>query len=177
LATLLGPTYHIIEEGMSGRTTLWEDPMEGYTCGRDYLIPCLKSHKPLDWVILMLGTNDLQRKYRLSAREIADGVGVLVKLILQSECGPDGVAPQVLVVCPPPLGALQGFFVDLFAGASQTSQQLAREYARIAQLYHVPFLEAGQVAHFSLLDGLHLEAPQHETLARAIAALLLQEAR
>ena len=53
----LGSDYAIIEEGLSGRTTVWDDPLEGYKNGKTYLSPCLNSHKPLDLVIIMLGTN------------------------------------------------------------------------------------------------------------------------
>ena len=36
------------------------------------------SHKPLDVVAIMLGTNDLKQRFGKSAWEIAEGVGVLV---------------------------------------------------------------------------------------------------
>ena len=58
--------YLVIEEGLNGRTTVWDDPIEGYKNGKEYLIPCLETHKPLDLVIIMLGTNDL--KVRFSVR-------------------------------------------------------------------------------------------------------------
>lgn len=173
LQAMLGPTYYILEEGMSGRTTLWDDPIEGYTNGRDYLIPCLKSHKPVDLVMLMLGTNDLQRKYRLSAREIADSAAVLVKTIQQSECGPNGGRPQVLLICPPPLGRLQGFFIEVFGGSEATSYLLADEYARVAQLRACHFLDAGQIIESSPVDGLHFDAPDHQKLAHALAKWVL----
>ena len=55
----LGEDYYVIEEGLSGRTTLWDDPIEEHKNGKKYLLPCLDSQKPVDLVILMLGTNDL----------------------------------------------------------------------------------------------------------------------
>jgi lysophospholipase L1-like esterase len=64
----LGQDYHIIEEELNGRTTVWDDPFNGgYKNGMEYLIPCLGSHKPLDLVILFLGTNDLKTRFSLSA--------------------------------------------------------------------------------------------------------------
>lgn len=60
----LGSTYHVIEEGLNGRTTVWDDPTEGkHKNGLTYLIPCLETHAPIDLVILMLGTNDLKPKF------------------------------------------------------------------------------------------------------------------
>ena len=51
----------VIEEGLNGRTTVWDDPIEGYKSGKEYLIPCIETHKPIDIVVLWLGTNDLKK--------------------------------------------------------------------------------------------------------------------
>jgi len=56
----LGAVIMSFEEGLGGRTTVWEDPIEGHKNGKEYLIPCLATHSPLDLVIIMLGTNDLK---------------------------------------------------------------------------------------------------------------------
>ena len=50
----LGEDYYVIEEGLSGRTTLWDDPIEEHKNGKTYLFPCLESHSPIDLVVLML---------------------------------------------------------------------------------------------------------------------------
>ena len=55
--------YEIIEEGLNGRTTVWDDPIEGFKNGSLQLPPCLESQKPLDLVVLMLGTNDLKARF------------------------------------------------------------------------------------------------------------------
>jgi lysophospholipase L1-like esterase len=94
----LGEGYEIIEEGLCGRTTVWDDPIEGYKSGKEYLIPCLETHKPIDLVVIMLGTNDLKRRFSLSALDIANGAGVLVDIVLKSSAGPDEGAPKVLVL-------------------------------------------------------------------------------
>ena len=41
LRRALGDGYLIVEEGLNGRTTVWDDPIEGYKSGKEYLIPCL----------------------------------------------------------------------------------------------------------------------------------------
>jgi lysophospholipase L1-like esterase len=38
----------------------------------------LETHKPLDLVIILLGTNDLKMRFSVSAYDIANGVGELV---------------------------------------------------------------------------------------------------
>mgnify|MGYP001272416558 CR=1 FL=1 len=79
LARELGKGWHIIEEGLSGRTTVHDDPIEGaLKNGRTYLRPCLMSHAPLDLVIIMLGTNDLKARFSQPASEVAMGIGCLI---------------------------------------------------------------------------------------------------
>ncbi|MCL1979506.1 MAG: GDSL-type esterase/lipase family protein, partial [Proteobacteria bacterium] len=91
---VLGHGWEVIEEGLGGRTTVWDDPIEGYKNGRDYLIPCLESHRPLDLVVLLLGTNDLKQRFSLSAYDVAQGAGVLVRVVQASQAGRQGRAPQ-----------------------------------------------------------------------------------
>ncbi len=78
LQAALGEGYRVIEEGLNGRTTVHDDPIEGvYKNGKHYLIPCLESHRPLDLVIMMLGTNDLKMRFSLPPSDIARGVEAL----------------------------------------------------------------------------------------------------
>ena len=52
LQILLGSDDYVIEEGMGGRTTVWDDPLEPNRNGLSALPIALLSHKPLDLVIL-----------------------------------------------------------------------------------------------------------------------------
>ncbi len=68
----LGEGYWVIEEGLGGRTTVRDDPIEGaHKNGRAYLRACLESHKPIDLMTIMLGTNDLKARFAASASDIA----------------------------------------------------------------------------------------------------------
>jgi lysophospholipase L1-like esterase len=102
----LGEEYEAIVEGLPARTIIWKDPIEGYKSGKDHLIPCLESHQPLGLVIILLGTNDLKRRFSLSAFDIAEGADILVKMIRKSKVGSEGDAPEVLLLAPPHLGKL-----------------------------------------------------------------------
>jgi lysophospholipase L1-like esterase len=164
----LGDGYWVIEEGLGGRTAIWDDPIEPNRNGKTYLAPCLMSHRPVDLVALLLGTNDLKHRFGLSAYDIASGAGVLVDLIQRSECGPDGGAPQVLLICPPPVFEV-AHFAEMFAGGAEKSQHLARYYKQQADTFGCAFLDAGQVIVSSKLDGIHLEADQHHKLGLAVA--------
>ncbi len=128
----LGEEYHIIAEGLNGRTTVWDDPLEGGAIknGSRYLPACLQSHMPLDLVIIMLGTNDLKHRFSLTAFDIANGAGVLVELVRASGCGRGegelgvGKAPPVLLIAPPSLGLLSEFR-HIFSGGVEKSSHFA----------------------------------------------------
>ena len=78
---VLGDRYTVIEEGMNGRTCLFDDPVEGgYKSGAAYLPPCLMSHSPLDCVILMLGSNDTKQRFGMNAKTIGEAMMQLVRL-------------------------------------------------------------------------------------------------
>jgi lysophospholipase L1-like esterase len=165
----LGPDYLVIDEGLPGRTTVWEDPIEGYKNGKSYLIPCLASHNPIDLVIIMLGTNDLKARFSVSAYDIANSAGTLVEEVYRSKAGRDGRAPQALLMAPPPLAPL-GEYRWMFEGGEAKSARFGTEYARVAKLLGCHFLDAGSVIVSSAQDGIHFDAPEHAKLGRAVAS-------
>lgn len=144
LATLL-PEWEIIAEGHPGRTTVHDDPVEGaHRNGLTVLPALLESHKPLDVVLVMLGTNDLKERFSVNAGDIALSLERLVRVILASGAGPGNGAPGVLLVAPPPIVEV-GCLAGMFAGGAAKSQALAGEIAAAARRVGVPFLDAGQV--------------------------------
>jgi lysophospholipase L1-like esterase len=163
----LGDGYWIVEEGLNGRTTVRDDPLEPYRNGRAFLMPCLMSHYPLDLVVVMLGTNDLKWRFGVAPAEIAAGAGILVDEILRSPTGRDGGSPQVLLVCPPPLARL---IDEDFVGGPEKSRELAPHYAASAEARSCAFLDAGASITSSDVDGIHLEADQHRRLGEVVAA-------
>ncbi len=98
----------IIEEGQNGRTTVWDDPIEGMKSGLKYLIPCLESHSPLDVVVLMLGTNDIKQRFSLSASDVAAGAETLVKTIKMYFRENREPVPEILLVSPLKYGGNRG---------------------------------------------------------------------
>lgn len=168
LAATLGAAYRVIEEGLSGRTTVRDDPIESNRNGRTYLTPCLESHQPLDLVIIMLGTNDLKARFDASASDIAQGAGELGQMVHRIARTEDDRPARVLLVAPPPAVNLSGYD-QMFAGAEEKSRQFAHYYALAAEWYDCAFFDAGSVAVSSPLDGIHLEAPEHRKLGEALA--------
>jgi lysophospholipase L1-like esterase len=168
LQAALGSGFRVIEEGLNGRTTVWEDPVEGDKMGRRHLMPTLESQAPLDLVILMLGTNDTKRRYSAPAVDIASGLGVLLDIVARSTAGREDKAPPVLVVAPVPLTKLTEF-APMFEGGAEKSRMLAPLYAEVAKTHGCPFFDAGKVIACSDADGLHFEASAHKALGEALA--------
>ncbi|MCP4140424.1 MAG: SGNH/GDSL hydrolase family protein [Chloroflexi bacterium] len=168
LSKTLGDNYEIIEEGLNGRTTVWDDPIEGYKNGHDYLIPCLESHRPLDLIIIMLGTNDLKKRFSLSAADIAQGAGVLVRAAQGSLAGRQEESPPVLLLAPPPTAPLTDF-AEMFEGADEKSQKFSARYKLIAKELGCAFMDTASVIVSSPLDGIHFEASEHKKLGKALA--------
>ena len=163
----LGNDYHVIEEGLNGRTTVWEDFLEGDKMGKRHLPVLLQSHAPLDLVVVTLGTNDLKKRFSAPASDIAAGVGVLVDLIRASAAGREGTSPAVILVAPPPLGKLSAL-EGMFEGGTEKSRQLGRLYREEARLRGCRFLDAGELIHSSDHDGVHFEENEHLVLGRAV---------
>lgn len=105
----LGKKFRIIEESLNGRTTVWEDAFLPDRDGRKMLRPLLESHSPIDLIIIMLGTNDMQPYRNCRASESARGCKSLIEVVQKSRSGPNGTIPEILLVAPPPLGYLKGF--------------------------------------------------------------------
>jgi len=167
----LGSEFRVVEEGQNGRTTVHEDSIAPHRNGRTYLPACLDSHKPIDLVVLMLGTNDLKTMFQLSPAEIAAGAEVLVRMILQSDAGPAGKAPRVLLVCPPAVGSLTHLpeLHEKFANAEARSKRFPDYYEAVAARLGCSFLNSQGIVTPSPVDALHFTAGEHAKLGVAIA--------
>lgn len=160
----------MVEEGLSGRTTVRDDPIEGpIKNGRTYLRPCLMSHAPLDLVIIMLGTNDLKIRFNQPASEVAMGIGCLVHDINELALGPHGRPPEIMVVAPPPMLHDIKEWEQIFKDGQQKSRELALQFEIVADSLEVHFFDAGLVASCDPRDGFHIDDSAHLALGTAIA--------
>jgi lysophospholipase L1-like esterase len=158
-----------VEEGLCGRSTCRDDPVEGDRNGLKQLLPILESHKPLDLVVVMLGTNDLKVRFSPTAQDVARGAQRVAAAALGSGTGPDGAAPKVLMIAPPPTAKLT-YFRESFAGSGELSRRMGARFRQYAAEIGCEFLDAGEIIVSSDLDGIHLEAPEHRKLGEAVAA-------
>lgn len=171
MAAALGGQVDLVVEGLPGRTTVVDSPYAPGRSGAEFLGPLLESHAPVDLVVIMLGTNDLQDPLNLSARHAASGLWTLLDIALRSACGPAGAAPEVLAVSPPHIVAPTGFMGVFYAGREQESRAMAAAYRPVAERAGAAFFDAATVVTPGA-DGVHLDVAGHQELGLALAPVV-----
>jgi lysophospholipase L1-like esterase len=171
----LGPSYHVIEDGLSGRTTVFDDPVLGGMSGLDQLPTALKTHMPLDVVLIMLGTNDAKLRFGVNGDEIARCLGRLLDVVSKSDCGPGGKAPQALVVIPPMMGDIADTWAgSLFdpAHSKNAAQRLRATYPPIAETFGAHCFDINDVVGPGTTDGVHFDPGSLQPVATALAGAI-----
>ncbi|MDR3211245.1 MAG: SGNH/GDSL hydrolase family protein [Planctomycetota bacterium] len=171
--------YRVVEQGLCGRTSVLDDPIESVMGveknGLKLLGTILCSHSPVDLVILMLGTNDLKRRYAATPTDVAYGVGTLVQRARLPEFGPGFISPpDVWVVCPPSIWEVESEFGPIFKGGREKSQEFPKAFGEMAKAYRVPLIYAENFLHSDPSDGIHLSAESHALLAQELARRILE---
>jgi lysophospholipase L1-like esterase len=171
LQNLMGKEYRITEEGLNGRTTVWDDPIELFKKGSEHLPSLLETHRPFDLIIIMLGTNDLKVRFSVTAYDVAQGIGTLIDIVRKSDAGPGGNPPLILVMAPPPLGKLTEY-AEMFTNGLEKSKNFAKRFKEVAEEHEVAFFDTSSVIATSNLDGVHIEKEMHKALGNAVAKIV-----
>jgi len=178
----LGNEYRIVVEALNGRTTIYDDRIgdEGeYNCnGRTALPEVLHSQKPLDMVIIALGTNDLKEKSEASPHDIAGGVEILLKDVKKmTDLGNISpvdqqtlLPPKLMVVGPPilqvtPTSQLWGFPDDVDVRSQKVNDLLSI----LCEEYRIPFVNITSITKVSSVDGVHFRLEDQEPLGKLMA--------
>ncbi len=176
LQKALGEDYLVLEEGLSGRTTVFDDPLHECMAGLDVIYSCLMTHEPVSLLIIMLGTNDTKERLGQNAACISLGMDRLVRKAKTVDCWGPGGKPNILIVAPPHIlpvlnDAPEG--VPMGKGCVEKSRELAHYYEATAKLLGVHFLDAEAAGcEFNQVDGMHLTSKGHATLAKTLAELV-----
>lgn len=176
LQELLGGDFRVMEEGLGGRTTVLDDELEGDKSGRRHLPMLLRSHRPLDLVIIMLGTNDMKHRFSMLPVDIANGAAELGRIAERYDYGPAYPVPRVLLVSP--IRIREGIEHSVYTGftedAAAVSGQLAPLYQKQADANNWLYFDAASVAAPSERDCLHMEKEDHRKLAEALSKIIVQ---
>ncbi|MCB1405706.1 MAG: SGNH/GDSL hydrolase family protein [Rhodobacteraceae bacterium] len=165
----LGPGWALIEEGLPGRTTQFDDSvMDGVMNGFLALRQALQSHAPIDVLTVMLGTNDLKTRFAATPDHVTGGCAALLDLALGDEMQTRNGGFKLLLIAPPPVEE-RGILATDFWGAAQKSRALPPLLRALAQSRGAAFLDAGAHVAPSPVDGVHLNPASHQTLGHAVA--------
>lgn len=156
----------VIEEGLCGRTTIFEDPLRDGRKGTALFPTILETHAPVDCIVLMLGTNDCKTIFGASAEVIGKGI---VRLLEQAK----SYAPQakILLISPIYLGEQvwkEGYDEEFSQNSVNISKELGAVYAKIAQDYKINFLQAAKHVQCCDADQEHLNKKGHKIFADVV---------
>lgn len=167
-----GREVRVVEDCLNGRRTVWDDPFKPGRNGLAGLEQRIEVNSPLPLVILMLGTNDFQSVHQNGAWQSSQGVAALVRAVRRAPIEPGMPVPHILVVAPPPIRTPGGEMTEKFAGGGERCAGVADAFRRVAAELACAFFDAGEVVHVSAVDGVHLDADQHDVLGRALAPVV-----
>lgn len=161
-----GESVRIIEEGLCGRTTIFEDPLRDGRRGTALLPTLLETHDGVDVIVLMLGTNDCKTVFGASAEVIGKGIARLLDQIA-------AYAPEakVLLISPIYLGEKvwqEGYDQEFSRESVIVSRNLQPVYEKIAAERHISFLPAASYVHCCDADQEHLNAAGHKKFAEVV---------
>lgn len=162
--------YRVIEEGLCGRTVLFDDPLRQGRCGTKMLPVILETHSPIDIVVVMLGTNDCKSIYKATADFIGKGIRKIISQI-HSYSGKS----RILLISPIHLGTdvwKNDYDPEFSALSITTSKELAGVYKKVCADENIYFLDASAYAAPSSADWEHLDAKGHRLLAEAVFQII-----
>lgn len=172
LAQKFAGRYAVVEEGLNGRTTAFQDDIGPCRNGYTYLPVTLFSNDPLDLVVFMLGTNDCKRRISACVEEIVRGMELLIQEVRNHSLIREKKTAMALIA-PPPMEefAIQSDF--MFDKESvEKSRQLSIAFEHLSWTYGLHFIDAGKICRPGNADGVHLDAAGHKQLAEVLANYL-----
>ena len=159
--------YRVIEEGLCGRTTIFDDRYRKGRKGAELLPILLEAHSPIDIVVLMLGTNDCKTAYGATSGQIGEGMEELIDQI--QFFNPD---IRIVLASPIVLGAKvweKGYDTEFNKNSVLVSRELPDIYERIAKKRGIEFLAASDYAKPSSIDQEHMDMDRHRYFAASIS--------
>lgn len=171
LQTLLGEGYEVIEEGLCGRTINIDD--EKYPNvnrnGVKYFGTCVLSHDPLDYIVIMLGSNDLKAKFGATIQQMVTSLKEqYIELVQKTLSNILLKTPQFILVAP---CEIKTGFCGMDQKAESMSKQFYKSYKTLAQQTNSLFVSnKGLVAG---ADGLHLTPESHMYLAKQLKKMII----
>ena len=163
----------LIEGGLNSRTTIFDYKDKSDKNGSQSLPDILKENYPLDYMIVMLGTNDCKTEFNATADMIVSGLDVIIGQIRLFDTG-----TKIILVCPAYINetVLSHNFSSSFDEKSiPKSIELEGKIRQLAEANDCIFISAAKVADTSQTDGIHLDEKGHAALAQTFFECIKRE--
>ena len=173
LQASLGNGFEVIEEGLNSRTLFSDDNRPGKE-GRNgfaYLKPCMDTHDKFDYIVLMLGTNELKHKFGNSASDIVNMLNRYVEFIFSYKSQIDHTTPKLIISGGPIANEDTSFgrHEDKFKGAHQKSIELNNLLEDYCNKNNIPFVNNNDLSVG--VDGIHFTKESHKKLAEKLTKM------
>jgi lysophospholipase L1-like esterase len=155
----------VFNESCDGRTTRYDI---GECNGLRVITEKLTAHEPLDYVVILLGTNDVKNKYGPPRpAEVAEGMRRILEIIENH-----GGGAKPILLTPPPMGNVTS---GELAGAQPRIPSVAVEYRRLSTNFNVQLIDIYSILEVNTdleSDMIHLNALGRKKIAKAVWATL-----
>ena len=161
----LGDEYKVINEGMCDRMGFINNPKGFLFSAQKHFPKFISKSENIDFLILWVGTNDLQFQFNISVGGVERG---LENLINQAQ----KKAKNIIIIPPVILSekVLEGYFNYQFDETSITkSRKIGRIFKQISNIYHCLYFDVNKIANPSDADGLHYDKNSHKLIADKLA--------
>ena len=169
LDKLLGKKYQVFEEGVVGRTTIYDDERPGKK-GIDSVDLELSKYHKIDLLIIMLGTNDYKSKNAKNINDLENGINIFLNKIK----GINNIN-KILLISPILLNEHIEVLDKEFNHSSYLlSKDASNVYKNIAIKNNLLFLDAKNYASAGE-DGEHFTQDSHIKFGNALAKFIEEE--
>lgn len=168
----LGKGYNVIEEGLCGRTTIFEDPIREGMCGINDIESAVTAHNPIDIIIIMLGTNDCKVAYKSDEKAITCGLNQLIDKAKNVASKDMKIIIAAPILLEKGVGD-EGFDKEFDETSELISESLAVEYEKLAANKDYYFLDMSKVSVASEIDRVHLDEIGHKAVADAFYSKII----
>lgn len=162
----------VVEEGLTGRTTVFDDPFDPELNGMKSMPAVLRTAAPIDVLVFMLGTNDFQSHIPAgNAVSTARAVQYMLETARKLGVGRPGGEMQILLISPVEITEDRLTFKENDVTDERSianSRALGAHMKIVAEQLGVEFLDAAQYIKPGKVDGVHLDEKGHARLAELV---------
>lgn len=167
--------YIFFQEGLPGRIAGCEEKEKTYKNGKDNFISTFRTNAPVDIVIIALGTNDLQMKYKKSSKSIINDLLWYEKQLEQSyedledrkKYFVNGKMPRIIYILPVNFD----YKVNASVIFDEQSEQKRQEIIDYFSKNKKDVITSNDMNLFD--DGIHLNFDGHKKLANMVEKELI----